>query len=59
MRFWRVIEPYIGFLLQGFALTVAACLLAIVFLGEIPDMAEGVSIALIVGGVLLAMKLFS
>ena len=29
MRFWRVIEPYIGFLLQGFALTVAACLMAI------------------------------
>ena len=30
MRFWRVIEPYIGFLLQGFALTVAACLLAVI-----------------------------
>jgi drug/metabolite transporter (DMT)-like permease len=35
---------------------VAASLLAIVFLGEIPDMAEGVSIALIVGGVLLAAR---
>ena len=30
MRFWRVIEPHIGFLLQGFALTVAACLIAII-----------------------------
>lgn len=35
---------------------VAASLLAIVFLREIPDMAEGISIALIVGGVLLAAR---
>lgn len=35
---------------------VAASLLAIVFLGEIPAVAEGVSIALIVGGVLLAAR---
>jgi drug/metabolite transporter (DMT)-like permease len=35
---------------------VAASLLAIVFLGEIPAVAEGISIALIVGGVLLAAR---
>ncbi|KMW60485.1 ABC transporter permease protein [Candidatus Rhodobacter oscarellae] len=43
MRVWRVIEPYIGFLLQGFALTIFACLLAIIG-------------AVILGGIVASMR---